>query len=450
VTLEATLSFLAWGLSALGQDTSACATPKKQDQAEKPPGFSADFSHGLEYRSESGDATLHLGGRWVEHVRVVLDRPETEGGPAEISSDVFLRRALRLQLDGTFYKDFSFVLEGDFPSRLFNESTSPPSVRNAYVAWSPAPEFSIRVGHFKMPNSQDRLNSLLFIELNDFSDLTRFVPGYDWGVQVSGTVCKDAFTYALAISDGLSSIDSIDRYRLGESDGPEGIGRVTLSPFACSCGSPLAGLRLGVYGSLTEVDQVPLSGTRNFQLKSTELGVTFLTPPGGSGFLDGQRSRLGGELSYAWGPLGLRAEVLHRSDQMTNAAGTLRERVPTDAWYAALSWIATGEDKTFEKRLKPSTPFDPGCGGWGAVELAARVGGAEVSQNIGTVLGSPGLQGQSNRITALSGGVNWWLLENLRLSADVIREEFHHSLDFGGGQTRRSLLGFVTRFQVDF
>ena len=84
------------------------------------------------------------------------------------------------------------------------------------------------------------------------------------------------------------------------------------------------------------------------------------------------------------------------------------------------------------------------------MELAARVGGAEVSQNIGTVLGSPGLQGQSNRITALSGGVNWWLLENLRLSADVIREEFHHSLDFGGGQTRRSLLGFVTRFQVDF
>jgi phosphate-selective porin OprO/OprP len=450
VTLGATLSFLCWSLSALRQDTSACATPKKQDKAEPPPGFSADFSHGLEYRSESGDATLHAGGRWIEHVRAVLDRPEAEGGPAEISSDVLLRRALRLQLDGTIYKEFSFVLEGDFPSRLFNESTTPPSVRKAYVAWSPTPEFSIRVEHFKMPNSQDRLNSLLFIELNDFSDLTRFVPGYDWGVQVSGSLCKDAFTYALAVSDGLSSIDSIDRYRLGESDGPEGIGRVTLSPFTCSCGSPLAGLRLGIYGSLTEVDQVALSGTRNFQLISTELGVKFLTPPDRSGFLDGQRFRIGGELSYVWGPLGVRAEFLHRSDQMTNASTTERVRVTSDGWYAALSWIATGEDKAFEKRLKPSTSFDPTCGGWGAVELAARVGGATVSRNIETVLGTPGLQGQSNRMTALSGGVNWWLLQNLRISADVIREDFHDSLDFGGGQTRRALLGFVTRFQVDF
>ena len=54
------------------------------------------------------------------------------------------------------------------------------------------------------------------------------------------------------------------------------------------------------------------------------------------------------------------------------------------------------------------------------------------------------------RIGRTSGGLNWWLTSNVRVSGEVVWEDYHSDVDFGGGRTEDALLGFLTRFQIDF
>jgi phosphate-selective porin len=127
--------------------------------------------------------------------------------------------------------------------------------------------------------------------------------------------------------------------------------------------------------------------------------------------------------------------------------GAGEEDVPIRAWYGTATCILTGEDKVVESRIIPARPFD-GEGGWGAVELAFRVAGGEIDDDIQNVAGS--LIGQSREVTSVTAGVNWWATRNVRISANVVREDYHDDIDFGSGRTEDSRTGFLMRFQIDF
>lgn len=392
---------------------------------------SATPSDGLRVTSPDGNLDVHVGGRVQEHVRVVLDRPDA----SRTSPDTFILRAARLKIDGTFYKDYGFQVEADFPS----SSTGPsPTLQSSFVEWKRWKELRVLLGQFKAPMSQERLRSSLYSEFIEDSPLVRFVPGYDIGAQVHGQV--DVVGYQVAVVNGRSHLNNAGRSRHDDNDEKELVARLTVAP--------LPGFRLGVAASLTDVDDVPITGAAvtTFDLASAELGVTFFDPgAAGTAALDGRRTRLSAELSWAVGPFSLRGEVLRRVDEMR--AGALEEDIETNAWSASASWILTGEEKNPESRIVPARPFDAE-GGWGAVELAARVAGAELGDEI-EELGVP-LAGQSNEILSFTVGVNWWLARNVRVSANAVREDYKDEIDFGGGRREDVLTGFLARFQIDF
>ena len=105
------------------------------------------------------------------------------------------------------------------------------------------------VGQFKAPMSQERLTSRLFSDFVEDSILTRFVPGYDIGVQLQGRLADGIFNYQAAIVNGRSHLDNQGRSRNDDNDTKEGVGRITIAPFATQKDSPLKGLRFGGSGS---------------------------------------------------------------------------------------------------------------------------------------------------------------------------------------------------------
>ena len=395
-------------------------------------GVSGSLTDGLRMKLADGAIDIHVGGRFQEHYRDTFNRPDS----ARTTADTFFVRAARVKVDGTFYKDYGFQVELDVPSG----STGPsPTAQAVFVEWKRFKELRLMFGQFKAPMSQERLRSRLFSDFVEDSMLTRFVPGYDIGIQASGSIADGLFGYQVAVTNGRSHLDNAGRSRNDDNDTKELVGRLTLSP--------LAGLRVGVAGSWTRVESVPIvaaaapvTSPTNFDLTTPELGVTLIDPTAAAAVLfDGRRSRLSAEISYAVGPVCVRAEYLVRRDIVVS--GALSENLPISAWNGSLTWILTGEDKQPETRITPA-------GDWGAVELAFRVADARVSNRLGDV--GVTLTGNSLEVTSISGGVNWWLTRNVRFSADVVREDYHGKIDFGAGGSRGALLGFLARFQIDF
>jgi len=386
---------------------------------------------GLRVKTGDGNLDVHVGGRFQEQLRVVLDRPDA----SRTAPDTFFVRAARIKVDGTFYKDYGFQVEGDFPS----SSTGPsPTLQAAFIDWKRFKEFRFLFGQFKAPMSQERLRSALFSDFVESPMLTRFVPGYEIGVQAWGQV--DLLGYQVAIVNGRSHLDNAGRSRHDDNDEKELVARLTATP--------LAGLRFGIGGSITDVDDVAITGlaVTAFDLVTPELGVTYFDPASaGTTALDGRRTRLNADVSWALGPLCLRGEYLVREDDMVN--GALDEKVKTTAWSATATWILTGEEKNPETRITPAHPLDFDTG-WGAVELAARIAGAELGDEIEDL--GISLAGQSNEVTSATFGVNWWLTRNVRISANVVREDYKDEIDFGGGRLEDVLTGFLARFQIDF
>ena len=381
---------------------------------------------GFRFQSADGNLDIRVGGRFQEHYRAVFDRPDDP----RTTPDSFFVRAARIKVEGTVYRDFGFQVEGDFPS----SATGPtPTLQGAYLEWKKHKEARVMVGQFKAPMSQERLRSRLFSDFVEDSMLTRFVPGYDIGMQVQGQA--GLFGYQLAVVNGRSHLDNAGRSRHDDNDEKEFVGRVTVTP--------ATGLRFGVSGSVTEVDDVPITGAvvANFDLTTPELAVTFLDPATAAGTvnLDGRRTRVQAEVSWAYGPACLRAEYLLRKDEMVN--GALSEDVPTRAWSASLTWIVTGEEKSPETRITPDSE-------WGAVELALRMSGAEVGDEIEDV--GVTTAGQARGVRSLTFGANWWVTKTIRISANVVREDYDDDIVFGGGRTEDSLTGFLGRFQIDF
>jgi phosphate-selective porin OprO/OprP len=78
-------------------------------------------------------------------------------------------------------------------------------------------------------------------------------------------------------------------------------------------------------------------------------------------------------------------------------------------WYGEASWTLTGESRTYEKgifkRLKPKNEFSLASGGWGAWELATRVGGVDMNDGVF----------KGGYMKNFSVALNWYANENVRL-----------------------------------
>jgi phosphate-selective porin OprO/OprP len=447
--------------------------------AQPPPGdvdFHITFTDGFHVKSSDGNFDLHIGGRVEEVYREILDRPILGGaagasGPAaKVQPNTFYFHELFLSMDGTIYKDWGFKIIGDFAPQGANATNptvatgaiSGTIAEQAWLEWKHFDWIHVQFGQFKSPNEAESIESPLFQEVVNRSPMSRFVQNWETGMQIYGSFLESLFTYNVALMNGRGHLANGGRSLVDDNDGKEVDWRLTAAPFVQDADSYwLRGLRVGWWGSYAREGQgSPRNGslTQGFPpgagFQSTDFGVSYLEFPGGFVF-HGVRTREGAELTYVVGPFEMRGEVMERRDEFFVTATAADRFLGMRGYYGQVSCILTGEDKIPDTRIVPKRPLDPLNGGWGAVELAARFGGVTIDRAALNEIFAPAnpTTANSNRMTSLATGVNWWFTKNTRFAFDYVTEHYYDGILFaatGPNVDRKHLNGFLAQVQLDF
>lgn len=323
-------------------------------------------------------------------------------------------RFRRAGINGEIGNDIEFQIEGDL--------NSGGRWRDVYINWGQFRQLEVTAGRFKVPFGYEELTSISDIDFA-FRTLasTTIPPARDKGVMLHGRFLQRGFTYQVGVFD-----DDGDNGRLQEEQfsitgdvrdiGPSFAGRVTATPLR-----PLAEtfetLRVGLAYGVAEIPE-GLNSLRGETVYGTQ---DFFEPV----YVKGKRIRLGAELVYTPGPVGLTAEWMRAREERNNQGlgdDDLSD-VLTTGWYAAATWLVTGERK--ENFNNPRRPlFD---GGIGAVELGVRYETLdfESEDKVGPAFRNPRAEhilGNSDKVWTV--GVNWFLNRWLRVTGNAIREEF--------------------------
>jgi phosphate-selective porin OprO and OprP len=423
---------LVWTVLALQ------ATPAAEPKKEGLP-LTVTYDDGIWFKSDDGNFIAAINGRLAVHYRSIFDRPDdtppTAGAARTQPNSLFLRTA-RVDLQGLYRKQFEFKLLTDFPTGVQSNIGAPPSsttgqIQDAHIAWRPSGDFNIRLGQFKEPFGQEQTTSFRVIDFNERAVLDRLVPGRDIGLAVQARLLDAALELEAGAFNGSGK--SIN----DGNDEKEAVGRIRVSP--------LRGLRLGVAGSIGDLDAPSTNPADPLDFTSTELNIKFLDAGGAGNAVDGRRARGGLEVSWIWEMLSVRAETVRRVDHVVTPSG--KNRLPSNAWVVSATAILTGEPKALENRIVPLHPVDLD-GGWGALEFAIRVAQLRVDDDVFSLgLAAPG---NANAVRTATAGLNWWPTRFLRISPDFILERYNRDIVFGSGRTEKHFQGFLMRVQVDF
>ena len=437
------------GASAFAQeapkaDESKPAQEKPKEEKSQPPAESAitvSLRDGIHFQSADGNLDATLGGYAGIHYRFTAHRPQDN---ARTLPDSWFVRQLRPELSGTVYKDFDFRIVLDIPTGNGLAATPTPvtgTVQDAYIGWKYYPEASIRVGQLKEPFGQEQTTPDRYLNFDERSQGDRFVPARDIGALIYGKLFDGILGYEAGYFNGNG------RGLTDSNKGKEFAGRLRFQPFATAPDDSLfKTLRFGVAGTTGTVQNAPVSSATGLDVASANLGIFFLDST--AGVFDGTRKRIGGELAWTFGPVGIRGEIWRRVDHVDVGAFD-NARLEITAWNASISWLLTGEPKPIDGRVLPAQDFEPKGGGWGALELALRIDRLRIDDDVFR-LGLAPQAGNANVVTATTFGVNWYVTRHIRISPNLVWEVFDDPIAFAGGRTDRHFFGGILRFQLEF
>jgi phosphate-selective porin OprO and OprP len=338
------------------------------------------------------------------------------------ANDSFLIRRARPIFEGSVYEKFDYRVMLDFGAQSSVSTANNSLLQDAYVNARLWPEFQMQAGKFKEPVGLERLQSganLLFIER---AYPTQLAPNRDVGVQLQGDLFKNTLRYEAGIFNGVADGGSGD---FDSSDPDKDVAaRLFAQPFRNTDWRPVQGLGLGLAG--TYGDQQ--GSLRPFVSEGLQKFFTYRSSTATSSpnvLADGNHWRLAPQATYYWGPFGLLGEYIISSQEVLQAGGGAgsgdRERLTHTGWQVAASYFLTGEDNSF-KAVAPKRPLSFHGGGWGALELAARVSQLNVDDKAFPIYADP----TKSASAALSFGVglNWHLNRNIKLSLDYGHTDF--------------------------
>jgi phosphate-selective porin OprO/OprP len=378
---------------------------------------------GFTIKSNDGNFLLKIGADLQVDNRAYL------GPGAAFGSDGILLRRVRPTFSGTVYKYVDYFFRPDF-----GQGTT--IIYDAYVELNYESAAKVRVGKFKPPVGLERLQSDDDTSFVERGLPTLLAPSRDIGYQISGDVVPKRVNYAVGVFNGVPDNGLSDA---AVSSHRDYAARLFLTPFNGTTVKPLRGLGFGSAIEGGGVDGEPLPSYKDFGQ------VTFLTFA--SGVTEaGHRTRLTPQGYYYLGPFGLLTEYTLAEEGLKK--GLVQRDIAFRAWQVETSFILTGEAKGFSSPT-PKKSFDPLHHGWGAFEIAARVGDFSAEK---------GLYNYGFATTATSprhahewvGGFNWYLNRLFKFSVD------YGNTNFGGGATaslggnrepERVLIG---RFQINF
>jgi phosphate-selective porin OprO and OprP len=384
---------------------------------------------GFSVRSGDNAFQLRLRGYVQADGRFFLDDPQ------EVTPDSFVMRRVRPIVEATLYQRFDFRIMPDW-------GEARTVIQDAYLDLRFTPAVKVRAGKFKSPVGLERLVSatdLLFIERGA---PTAVAPNRDIGVMVHGDVADAVVSYAVGLFNGVMDGGSTDT---DEGDGKDVAIRLFAQPFRKRTNSQLAGLGVGVVGTVGK-ERGSLVSPALPVYRTTGQQVFFRlradATAAGTTIADGDRWRAGVQGYYYLQSFGVVVEQLHSSQQLRRA--TIDGLLETTAWQVAGSYVLTGERAT-PRGVVPRRAFEPQAGAWGAIELTARYHTLEIGREVFPVFANPDSAAQ--RARAWTAGVNWYLSRAVKVTLDYEQSHFTGGSPTGDRQTSRDLF---TRLQLAF
>ncbi len=364
-------------------------------------------------------------------------------GDNNAANDTFLLRRVRPIIEGTVYKYFDYRLMLDFGSGNGSGSTAANNalLDDAYVNFKPWSDFQIQAGKFKSPVGLERLQSTAEVTFIETGFATALTPNYDLGFEIHNNLFTSPIAYAVGVFNGAADGANID------ADGDEGkdaVARLFAQPFIRTDIEPLRKLGFGVAGSV---------GDHNGLLPSfkTPGQQTFFSYAATTA-ADGEQFRVDPQFYYYWGPFGVQGEYILSSQKVKSTVAGVRDvRLNNRAWQVEASYFLTGEENTFKPssliRLTPLHPFSLSGGGWGAIEVSARL-----QQLTLDTVAFPNFAGANSaqQATAWGVGLNWYLNRNIKLDVDYETTTFENGSTTIGTVTAKPERTVLTQVQFQF
>jgi hypothetical protein len=333
--------------------------------------------------------------------------------PAELEPEAgtFRMGRRRLSMEGTLFEHLDFEVEYDFQEGGF--------WTDVYVDFRYFRNAQLQAGKFKMPFSLEQTTGAFSLDFVLRTIIARdLAMGRDIGAMLHGRVLDDSA--ALSYEAGVFEHDG-ERSRFGENPGagPTFAGRVRVQPLrSMSRDAPLRSLEVGLATALGEVPEGP---EPNSLRARTIAGAPIVYEV----YVNGRRTRLAVETSWAHGPFSASGEFLQIWDERLGQglAGDDLPRLSIGGWYVSGTWVLTGERKA--GNVQPSRPLL--AGGIGALELAARYERLRFGADHPTEPPEANPRA-ANLVEVGSGattlGLNWYLNRWSKIQFNAVRETF--------------------------
>ena len=405
VRAVAALMTLAVSRTATGQTT---APPPAQPVA--------GWNEGFFLQTPNGDNRLQIGFVGQTDGRFALDNPLP-------TINTFVLRKARPTFTGRVAKYFDFKFTG--------ELAGSPTLLDAYFDIRFSPKLRLRSGKDKTPVGYELLINDPALVFPERSLVSLLVPNRDVGFQAQGDLADGKLVYAGGIFNGNPVDGQLSTADVDVNSGKDLAGRVVFYPFRSASEPHHALANFGFHlGGSTGDQSGPLPTFR------TTTGQTLFAFPA-SVTADGTRNRVSPAVFlYAKGFGGF-AEYARTTQDVLSSGTPLT--VTNQAWGVTASYVLTGES-TSERGVRPSRPFDPAAGTWGAVQVAARY--AELTLD-GLLFDSGIVSTTASRKTQqMTFDTNWYLNNYVKFYGT-----FEH-LDFSGTRVAENLIIF--RAQLAF
>ncbi len=392
----------------------------------------------LSFSTPDGNFTAKVGGRIYANYRHTFERNDARG-----FADGFFLDTARMQLDGTFYKDFFYRVEGE----LQTSKAGAMLTKDCYVGWSACSDsLAFQAGQMKTPWSQEETCSSRFIDFGERSILNRLAPGHDQGLMAKGSFLDKIVEYNLGLFNGAYARDG-GRNAANPDDTLDLAGRLFLTPFKTSEQPALENLRVGVDFTWGDRDDVALgSGISNGDWNGVTVNPFAAASPMRA---DGIQTRRLLNFSWIYKGASLRAELADVTTSLNDVPASLESSFVMKTWYVQGTYLLTGENKPLENRVKPDNNLSLTEGTWGALELAARMAYLDTDDGVGAGVEAATANAKTRELTA---GINWWWTPNVALRLDWENFKFDQELAISSSEDRladdQSIL--YVRWQIDF
>lgn len=345
--------------------------------------------------------------------------------------DQFQNTTVRFGFDGFLGKLVEYKVSSDW-------SKGSVALQDAYFDVKLAGWLKARTGKFQVPLGLERFVSPSDLLFFDRAFPSQIAPNRDVGAQFYGAFASDRLQYAVGVFNGGADASNLNN---DVNDDKDVYARLWLLPFK-GVTELVGNLGIGFGASAGYHDAGVPAGFR------TTSGSTFFSWKSAD-TLEGLGYRLAPQAQWSFGPFLAygewiqsvqdikRGTVVAATDSVgtgtsnrglvyrynRTTAGVAKQELSTAAWQAALSWVVTGEDAS-DKGVAPRHPFNPAKGGWGALEVSARVSGIAIDDKAFEKSNFADTTSAARSALSYGGAVNWHLIRGTRVQVGFERTEF--------------------------